>query len=220
MRPRFLISLGQNLIPNYQRSIAACGADSDALYLPSYSDHNDALLLTGGEDVDPKLYGRENTACFSIDTERDKTEIALVRAFLAAGKPVFGICRGQQVINVAFGGTLIQHLPTAGDHSGFSAGGADRIHPTRAASGSFMANIYGECLFTNSSHHQGIDSLAPDLVAVQWADDGVIEACRHRNASVYCVQWHPERMCFEYARGDTVDGTGILRWFVKIASEL
>jgi putative glutamine amidotransferase len=198
--------------------LAACGADCDALYLPAYGGQYDALLLTGGEDVDPALYGRDNTACHGIDRDRDRAEIALVRAFLAAGKPVFGICRGQQLINVALGGTLIQDLPTAEGHSDFGPGGADRIHPTRAASGSFVADIYGGRFVTNSSHHQGIDRLAPDLVAVQWADDGVIEACRHRSAAVYSVQWHPERMCLKYAREDTVDGAGILRWFVKTAS--
>jgi putative glutamine amidotransferase len=199
--------------------MSACGADCDALYLPSYSDQYCALLLAGGEDVDPAFYGRENTACFGIDRDRDRSEIALARSFMAAGKPVFGICRGQQVINVALGGTLIQHLQTAEEHSDFRPGGTDRIHWTTAASGSFVADIYGDCFFVNSSHHQGIDSLAPDLEAVQWAEDGVIEACRHRNASVFSVQWHPERMCFEHTRTDTVDGAGILRWFVKTAAE-
>jgi putative glutamine amidotransferase len=189
------------------------------VYLPSYGEQYDALLLAGGEDVDPCFYGRENIACFGIDRDRDKSEIALVRDFMAAGKPVFGICRGQQVINVALGGTLIQHLSTAEDHSDFRPGGSDRVHSTAAASGSFVADIYSERLIVNSSHHQGIDSLAQDLEAVQWAEDGVIEACRHRNAAVYSVQWHPERMCFEHTRTDTVDGAGILRWFVKIAAE-
>jgi putative glutamine amidotransferase len=198
--------------------MTACGADCDALYLPDYSERYDALLLAGGEDVDPAFYGGVNTNCFAVDTTRDRAEIAMVHAFMAAVKPVFGICRGHQVINVALGGTLIQHLPTADAHSDFRPGGTDRVHLTAAAPGSFIADIYGDSVVTNSSHHQGINSLAPGLAAVQWTEDGVIEACHHRDAAVYSVQWHPERMCFDRTRTDTVDGAGILRWFVGKAA--
>ena len=137
----------------------------------------------------------------------------MIEAYLRAGKPIMGICRGHQVLNVYFGGSLTQHLPGAEKHVPTKAG--DSAHATRALPGSFPAALYGERFPVNSAHHQGIARLAPDLEAVQWAEDGVIEACRHKSLPVYSVQWHPERMCLRHARADTVDGGTLFRWFIE-----
>ena len=217
-KPELQISLGSGLIKNYSEAVQACGGIPVAAYLPEpEADRCAGLILTGGEDVDPSLYGEENSACFGIDPERDRAEFRLIEAYLRAGKPILGICRGHQVLNVFFGGSLTQHLPTAESH--MPTRESDRAHDTRALSGSFPALLYGERLCVNSAHHQGINRLAPELEAVQEAEDGVIEACRHIRRPVFSVQWHPERMCLSRARTDTVDGGAIFRWFIALASQ-
>ena len=218
MKPRLQISLGSNLVKNYPEAVEVYGGDPLAAYLPEPEVEACAgLILTGGEDVEPAFYGEANTACFGLDRARDEAEFRLIEAYLRAGKPILGICRGHQVLNVFFGGSLCQHLPGAETHMPTREG--DRVHETRAEAGSFPALLYGEAFPVNSAHHQGIDLLAPELEAVQRAADGVIEACRHTRYPVYSVQWHPERMCLARARGDTVDGGVLFRWFIGLCGK-
>ncbi len=215
MRPEIQISLGSNLVQNYPRAVEACGGIPLAAYLPEPEAERCAgLILTGGEDVVPARYGQENTACFGVDEKRDEAEYRLIEAYIRAGKPILGICRGHQVLNVYLGGTLCQHLPTAMTHMPTREG--DRVHDTRALPGSFPALLYGESFSVNSAHHQGLDRLAPELEAVQWTEDGVIEACRHVRYPIWSVQWHPERMCLAHARTDTVDGLKLFQWFTDL----
>ena len=134
--------------------------------------------------------------------------------FFRAGKPVFGICRGHQVINVYFGGTLIQNLPTWETHKWEEATDRDRAHETDAEPGSWIAGIYGTRFSTNSAHHQGVDVAGKGLIVDQRAPDGVVEAMHHESAPLWCVQWHPERMCYAHRREDTVDGSLVLSWFL------
>lgn len=216
MKAKLQISLGPELVQNYPAAVEACGCAAVTGYLPEpEAELCDGLILSGGGDVDPERYGEANTACFGVDSARDEAEFRLIEAYLRAGKPILGICRGHQVLNVFFGGSLSQHLPTAEAHVPSRAG--DNAHGTRALPGSFLAELYGAHFRVNSAHHQGIRALAPELTAVQWAEDGVIEACRHATLPVYSVQWHPERMCLRHAREDTVDGLILLRWFARLA---
>ena len=217
MKPEFQISMSTNPVRNYAEAVEAYGGIPLPAYLPEPEPERCAgLILAGGEDVEPALYGQENTACFGIDPARDKQEFRLIEAYLQAGKPILGICRGHQVLNVYFGGSLTQHLPSAERHMPTREG--DRVHDTRAAAGSFPALLYGEAFPVNSAHHQGLDRLAPELEAVQWTEDGVVEACRHVRLPVYSVQWHPERMCLARARTDTVDGGPLFRWFIGLCA--
>lgn len=148
----------------------------------------DALLLPGGGDLEPWRYGQENTASRGLEPERDREELRLLQAFTAAGKPVLGVCRGLQTINVFFGGTLAQDIP------GHSAGAeGDRLHAVKTAP-SPLRPLCGERMEVNSAHHQAADRLGGGLRAVQWAEDGVIEALCHRRLPVWAVQWHPERL--------------------------
>ena len=218
MRPEIQISLGSGLVRNYPEAVEAYGGVPLAAYLPEPEPERCAgLILSGGEDVDPALYGQENRACFGLDPRRDHLEFRLIEAYLRAGKPILGICRGHQVLNVFFGGALEQHLPSAELHMPAREG--DRVHDSRAKTGSFPALLYGEAFPVNSAHHQGIGRLAPELEAVQWSADGVVEACRHVRYPVYSVQWHPERMCLARARADTVDGGALFRWFIGLCRE-
>ncbi len=192
----------------YLRSVAQAGGVPLVLSQLMGADHAaraleacDALLLSGGEDVDPALYGAPpSRALGSVDRSRDGFEIALFRAARDRGLPVLGICRGLQVINVAMGGTLWQDLPSErpGPVSHDPGGPRNaRAHPVRLAPGSRVAEALGaNALTPNSFHHQGIRDLAPGLVASGWAADGLIEAVETdgREGWLLAVQWHPEEM--------------------------
>ena len=147
-----------------------------------------ALLLPGGGDLEPWRYGQRNTASRNLEPERDEAEWGLLAEFTAAGKPVLGICRGLQVINVFFGGSLAQDIP---GHS--ASEGADRLHDVRTAP-SPMRPWAADRVLVNSAHHQAADRLGSGLEAVQWAGDGVVEGLCHRRLPVWAVQWHPERL--------------------------
>ena len=174
----------------------------------------DGLLLPGGCDVNPFLYGKTRIPQETVDDELDSLQFEVLARFLEAGKPVLGICRGHQLLNVAFGGTLIQHLPTAENHTGLPAGG-DNVHRVHIQEGSFLYGIYGPDCRVNSSHHQGIDIPGKGLKIIMQAEDGVNEGIEHESLPVWGVQWHPERMCFQHQRDDTVDGSAVLRFFLE-----
>jgi putative glutamine amidotransferase len=157
------------------------------------------LVLTGGEDVDPALYGQApHPELSTVNPARDQVELAALRVALARGIPVLAICRGIQLLNVALGGTLYQDLPSqrAGDllhEQGAPVG--HRWHHATVDAGTGMEEILGTReLFINSFHHQAIDRLAEPLRAVAWASDGVVEGVEGKDHPwLYGVQWHPER---------------------------
>jgi len=159
----------------------------------------DALVLTGGGDIDHSLYHREKHPKTSdVDRARDDLEIELVLRAKKAGLPTLCVCRGLQVLNVALNGTLTQHLPDqVGEevpHAGSKA--KDGVHPVEVEEGSHLARILGTTQTSPaSSHHQAIDDLAPGLrVVARSPDDGVIEAVEAEGHPwLIGVQWHPER---------------------------
>lgn len=157
----------------------------------------DGLILTGGGDLDPGRYGAAaDPRTTRVSPERDGSESGLLAAALAAGLPVLGICRGLQLLNVALGGTLCQHLPEEGGHSGRP--GSFGTHQVRVAAGTRLAAILGDgWLDVPTAHHQGIERLGDGLVPAAWAADGLIEAVElppaaGRHPFVLAVQWHPE----------------------------
>lgn len=158
------------------------------------------LALTGGEDVDPTLYGAERHPLTQAShAARDATELALARAARDAALPVLGICRGLQLLNVALGGTLTQDLgaerPSEIAHAREKAR-TQRVHEVFVDADTRLASAVGERhLRVNTLHHQAVDRVAADLVATAFAPDGVVEAAESRGDWwALAVQWHPEEL--------------------------
>ncbi|HEU4600218.1 MAG TPA: gamma-glutamyl-gamma-aminobutyrate hydrolase family protein [Solirubrobacterales bacterium] len=158
-------------------------------------EYLDGFVLGGGLDVDPRLYGERPTAhSTSLDPAQDEFEIALAKAAIEADRPVLGTCRGHELLNVAFGGTLVPHLEgTSGPfHRRISYPLADRGHEVGTATGSTVHSLYGERVTVNSFHHQAVDQVADGFRVTAVADDGVVEAIEHEQGHAIGVQWHPE----------------------------
>ncbi len=221
MKPKILISTGGGNAENYLNALRAAGGDGEARYLPDPDPSYDGLLLAGGEDMDPALFGRENRGSRGIDRARDEAELALLDAFCGAEKPVFAICRGHQVVNVWLGGGLVQDLgPAVVPFHQRETG--DRVHAIQAEKGSLLRRLYGPVFPVNSSHHQGLGRLGRGLRASAWWSDGtaeVIEAAEHESLPLLCVQFHPERMTGALARPDTVDGGALFRVFLELCKQ-
>lgn len=176
-------------------------AGAEVLVLPAENstdvlDRLDGLLLAGGEDVDARLFGAEaDPTADAPQLLRDASEFALYHRAKELGMPVLGICRGVQLMAVAHGGTLIQHLPAVTTQLVHSNGPGTYVdHTTSFLEGSLIASLFGTGPFVvNSAHHQAVDSPG-DLRVTGWAQDGTVEVCEDTNAE-FCigVQWHPER---------------------------
>ena len=190
------------LLPaNYSEQVAAAGGVPVLLPpLPGVAaavDRLDGLLFTGGGDIDPGRYGAQpHPRTTRVSAPRDAAELELLNAAMSAGLPVLGVCRGMQLVNVARGGTLCQHLADAAGHT--PVPGTFGSHPVRVAPGTRLAGILGangDGVDVPTAHHQAVDRLGEGLVATAWAEDGVIEAVEPSAAGdpfLLAVQWHPE----------------------------
>jgi putative glutamine amidotransferase len=204
-----LIAIGQNRkMEDYLESVRRAGGEAVEVVVGGEAPERilarvDGLMLTGGGDVDPQLYGEEPHNTFlAAEDGRDSFEIALARAAVAKGIPLLAICRGMQVLNVAMGGTLFQDIPSqvtgALEHSVPlpRAGGA---HEVWVSQGSKLATLLadhmedGETCHVNSRHHQAVKQAAKGFEVTATSPDGVIEAMEKPDAP-FCVavQWHPE----------------------------
>lgn len=160
----------------------------------------DGLLLAGGGDVEPARYagGPPHPTVYDVDRVRDEAELGLVRAALGLGLPVLAICRGMQVLNVACGGSLHQHLPDLSgmDLHGHPTSRSSVLHQVKVAGGTRLSAACGrEVLRCTSHHHQGVDRLGGGLAAVAWSGDGLVESVEPEDDPerwVVGVQWHPE----------------------------
>jgi putative glutamine amidotransferase len=175
------------------RSVLLPGSHGGA---PDLVGRVDGLLLTGGGDIDPSRYGAEqHPAIYGVDRERDDLEIDLVQVGHREGIPILAICRGAQVVNVAFGGTLHQHLP---DHDHFGPHGVPKagpgqMHDVKVSESSRLFSASGTSVMScSSSHHQGVDRLGEGLIPVAWTGDGLTEAVEGSEGWLLAVQWHPE----------------------------
>jgi gamma-glutamyl-gamma-aminobutyrate hydrolase PuuD len=158
-------------------------------------DALDGLLFSGGSDLDPELYDQEpHDETFGVHPERDRAELALMEAALAREMPVLAVCRGSQVLNVARGGDLVQHLPdVVGDEKHKHTPGTFADHDVTLEPGTRLAELLGDHAPVKSHHHQGFGRVGRDLRVAARAEDGTLEAVedpRHRFA--FGVLWHPE----------------------------
>lgn len=190
---------------SYATAVQATGAlalllppDAAAAEAPdALLDRIDALIVSGGSDVDPASYGANpEPETAGTEAERDRFELGLTRRAIERRTPVLGICRGMQILNVALGGTLVQHLPDVIGHSDHRrTPGTYGDHEVRLEPGSLAARAAGgERVSVKSHHHQGIDALGEELTATGWSvNDEVIEAIElKRHPFALGVMWHPE----------------------------
>ena len=179
----------------------------------------DAILFTGGADIEPQRYGESNQFDIHSDHELDEMELGLVKAFYAARKPIFGICRGIQTVNVGTGGTLYQHVPgqiTLSAHKQVYEENKPQ-HLVHAAEGSCIGRLFGKEFMTNSYHHQAVKTMGPGMKAAATTDEGLIEAIEHETLPILAVQWHPERMIGE-ENVALPDMMPLFRYFVETAA--
>jgi putative glutamine amidotransferase len=206
-------ALPESWVMNQRYSRVVAGTGGVPVMIPLLEDEGslralydltDGLLIPGGVDLDPATYGESPLpTCGRLDPARDRVELQFARWAIAEGKPLFGLCRGLQIVNVALGGTLYQDIATQrGDaikHDYFPTAGFARdhvAHPVAVTAGSRLEALVGAAsLGVNSMHHQAVKDLAPGLVTTAVAPDGVVEALESSGEQfVLGVQWHPESL--------------------------
>jgi len=200
---------------NYCQSIIKAGGVPilSALGDPeAYARICDGVIFTGGADLNPIRYGekpyRED---MSWDDSMDEMELRIFDEFIKLGKPIFGVCRGIQTINIAMGGTLIQDIPTMVERKAHAQSllPPKSAHYVTALKDSFLNKIFGDEFIVNSHHHQAVKDCGKGLRAAAVTDEGVIEAIEHESLPISAVQWHPERMIGE----ENFDMTNMLPLF-------
>ena len=212
------------MLPGYFLGLQAAGALPLMLPLEGLEDLDqltklcDGFLFTGGQDVDPACYQEAlSPQCGELCPRRDRLELALLRRALEAGKPILGICRGLQLMNVGLGGSLYQDLPSQrpGPIRHRMEAPYDREAHSVKLPGPLATLLGTEQLGVNSCHHQGVKDLAPGLLPMAWAQDGLVEAFYHPDQPfVWAVQWHPE--FYDPNQGP---GAPIFRAFVQAAAK-
>lgn len=213
--PKILLSVNTKK-ESYINAVEKCGGIAIAKYAPEFSEEYDGLILCGGNDIDPKYYNEDINGSVNIDNVRDKAEMELFKKFYEMKKPILGICRGCQLINVALGGSLHQDISNANLHRS-SLADDYLIHIVNAVDGNFLSKIYGTKFYVNSFHHQAVKELGQGLEVIATSDDGLtVEAIKHKELPLFALQWHPERMCFDKKRDDTVDGSKIFELFINL----
>ncbi len=220
--PKFLIAGLPEKTRNYEEALKGAGVDIAIGFMAENASEGNiptssirqfnALLLPGGADIDPALFHQPPKGAKNIDRTVDLRQLQTLDAFVKAGKPVLGICKGMQIINIYFGCTLIQHIRTAAIHQSDQG---DLIHQTWTAKNSFLHEVYGSRFITNSAHHQAVGRLGRGLHIIQETTDHVPEALIHDSLPIIAVQWHPERMCMTHSRSDTVDGMKLFDAFIQ-----
>lgn len=215
-------------MPSYTKAITAAGgiplliplglSDED---MQAIFDRVDGILLPGGGDVEPGMYnGRKNARMWGIDPARDRTEIFMTRAAVSQIKPIFAICRGIQVMNVALGGTLWEDIlslvPDTIDHDQPDKMPRNHLsHTVTLSEDSDVARHMGKTTsWVNSMHHQAIRDIANELEMTATAPDGIVEAAEvPGHPFAIGVQWHPENLI-----GDDPAMLGLFKGFVKAAT--
>jgi len=204
-------------VPYYQALLAAGGLPvvvpvvDDRATLAQYLDHLDGFVFTGGPDVPPQAYGQaKHPQTVECDPRRFACDKLLAELVRERDIPILAICLGMQLLNVVYGGTLIQHLETSILHAAVD-GGNDSFHSIVLEEDNLLRQIVGRSeLEVNSAHHQAVDELAPGLRTLARAPDGTVEAVQKTDRDFFLgVQWHPERIL------ERAEQRGIFEAFVK-----
>jgi putative glutamine amidotransferase len=189
-------------VRNYEAIINSGGCPiilaetSDENTLDDYISSIEGLLLTGGGDIDPEYYGEKMDGSIRVDERRDAFELLLYKKAMEKGIPILGICRGVQIINVAAGGTLNQHIE---HHNRKDSDGNQRFHNVNITPNTSFHRIFGvPALETNTVHHQSVKATAPGFRVSAVSGDGTIEAIESEKGFVIGVQWHPEELYREF----------------------
>jgi putative glutamine amidotransferase len=198
---------------NFIDALNALGAEGFPVLEEENFDQYDGLILPGGADIDPALFGEENWGSRKIERERDLRQLEILDIFVKSKKPILGVCKGHQLLNIYFGGKICQNIPEFQRHQWMEA---DQAHGSRCQPGCFLEEIYGLEFPINSAHHQAVTDPMPCFRPIQWAEDGVLEGMVHQSLQILGLQWHPERMCQKHRRADTVDGLGIFAYYLKV----
>ena len=209
MSVKIFISGDPEKFRNYARAVETAGGT------PCFSGSPEdcqGLLLPGGGDIEPWRYGQENTHSRGLEPQRDETELALLERFIALGRPVLGVCRGAQVINFYFCGTLIQDME---GHRVIPGG--DVLHTAEMAPG-LLRRLWGPRALVNSFHHQAANRIGEGLRVLARAEDGTVDALGHVRHPVLAIQWHPERMPLPPVP-QAADGLRVYRAFLAAAAE-
>lgn len=196
---------------HYEQSLKKCSASFLTGLDKGLARQCTHLLLPGGGDPDPALFNQPNTGSRQPDRKLDLAQLALLDCFFRSGKPILGICKGMQLLNIYFGGSLIQHLPASQSHEYI---GHDQLHPVRNLPGSLMCRLYGASCLVNSAHHQGCTQIPPVFSVTQVSPDGVAEAIEHKKSPVLGVQWHPERTGLFDGQPGLADGQKLISYFL------
>ncbi|MDD2917243.1 MAG: gamma-glutamyl-gamma-aminobutyrate hydrolase family protein [Candidatus Gracilibacteria bacterium] len=176
--------------------------------IDSYIENIDAFIFPGGIDIDPSLYGEELNGSTGIVTKNDEFLLNFMKKIIESGKPILGICKGMQLMNIYFGGKLIQHLPNADFHDQYERQ-FESVDTAIVVEDSFLHSVFSTReLPINSLHHQAVSALGKNLKIVATSEfDGTIEGIEHMKLPLYGVQWHPE--CLK-------EQTKLFEWFVNL----
>ena len=185
---------GQGTFDSYRDALAAAGLEAVVSTDTAVARRCGGLLLPGGGDIFGAL---------------DRREMAAINVFVCRRRPILGICRGMQALNVYFGGTLHDRI------EGHQLAAGDMVHVTRTEG--VMARLLGEMPAVTSNHHQAVKVLGQGLTACQWTADGVVEAFVHGTLPVLGVQYHPERQSFHRRRDDAADAAALFQWWAAQA---
>lgn len=201
---------------NYHNAVEAAGAEAVTFTPETFEtlvESVDGIVIPGGVDIDPALYREPNICSLNVNKELDRYEMAVIREAMLWSKPMLGICRGHQLLNVYFGGTLFQDVDK---NVHYQLNRQDKVHFSRVEKGSYLYDLYGREEFPiNSAHHQAVKTPGRNFDIIQRSADGEVEAIRHRYLPIWGVQWHPERTCLAHERPDTVNGLRVFQYFIE-----